>query len=327
MTQGITARQPLCLTCGDTHTFAMFHGHHLLLAYVAFSRVNHHMLFLMIATNTIHDTAKCVKKQNNNRTLTPSHFVCCFLATTRIGKSCIITCRKGFFYVIEHNMARRRTQKKEDNGLLVVVGIGLLALFAYSWYQQANWLERGAAAVFYTTLLILLWLLYSKLTANHAKQQLMDLSGSEFEQRVVLLLEDMGWQDVRCTGGSGDGGIDITAKRDDQAWVVQCKRYKKPVPPTAVRDLIGAATIARADRALLVTTSRFTEQGKAHAKGRVLLWDGETVATYIEQVERRRRTPKVRRIILYGSLVVINNFMLVWLLAEPIFSRSIMANL
>ncbi len=80
------------------------------------------------------------------------------------------------------------------------------------------------------------------------RQQLLDLSPSEFEQRVALLLEDLGWRQVTVRGGSGDRGVDITAERDGLRFIIQCKRYTKPVGPSYVRDLVGALQIQQAGR-------------------------------------------------------------------------------
>lgn len=217
-------------------------------------------------------------------------------------------------------MTRRSRYKRRNDEQGIAGGIVLLAILAYGWFHQATWVERGAAVVFFGTVLIMLAMLYHKITSYRlTRRRLMDLSGSEFEQRIALLIKEMGWTNVKQRGGSGDGGIDITAQRDGQTWAVQCKRYAKPVAPGAVRDLIGAAALVNADKALLVTTSRFTDQGKQHAKGRVMLWDGETTAKYIDQIEKRKQTPQARsnarlqHAVVYGMLVAINGIMLVWL--------------
>lgn len=128
------------------------------------------------------------------------------------------------------------------------------------------------------------------------RQQLLDLSPSEFEQRVALLLEDLGWRQVTVRGGSGDRGVDITAERDGLRFIIQCKRYTKPVGPNYVRDLVGALQIQQADRAILVATSAFTRQSQLEARGqRVELWDDRILLQRIDEAERLRAAQQPRR--------------------------------
>lgn len=128
------------------------------------------------------------------------------------------------------------------------------------------------------------------------RQQLLDLSPSEFEQRVALLLEDLGWRQVTMRGGSGDRGVDITAERDGLRFIIQCKRYTKPVGPNYVRDLVGALQIQQADRAILVATSAFTHQSQLEARGqRVELWDDRILLQRIDEAERLRAAQQPRR--------------------------------
>ncbi|MDW8405853.1 restriction endonuclease [Chloroflexus sp.] len=127
------------------------------------------------------------------------------------------------------------------------------------------------------------------------RQQLLALSPSEFEQRVALLLEDLGWKQVVVRGGSGDRGVDITAERDGLRFIIQCKRYSKPVGPNYVRDLVGALQIQQADRAILVTTSSFTRQSQLEARGQAVeLWDNRILLQRIDEAERLRAAQQPR---------------------------------
>ncbi len=143
------------------------------------------------------------------------------------------------------------------------------------------------------------------------RQQLLDLSPSEFEQRVALLLEDLGWKKVTVRGGSGDRGVDITAERDGLRFIIQCKRYTKPVGPKYVRDLVGALQIQQADRAILVATSAFTRQSQLEARGQAVeLWDDRILLQRIDEAERLRATQQPQRsrqtALLFASALVLN---------------------
>ncbi|WP_367124318.1 restriction endonuclease [Streptomyces phytohabitans] len=94
-----------------------------------------------------------------------------------------------------------------------------------------------------------------------------------FENLVAQLFEAMGMQAV-TTQRSNDGGVDVKALdpapiRGGQI-VVQVKRYRNTVPPTAVRDLYGTVQDAGANKGVLVTTSGFGPGSHAFANGKPL---------------------------------------------------------
>ncbi|WP_369206663.1 restriction endonuclease [Streptomyces sp. PU-14G] len=94
-----------------------------------------------------------------------------------------------------------------------------------------------------------------------------------FESLVADLFRAMGMQAV-TTQRSNDGGVDVDAL--DPApirggtIVVQVKRYRNTVPPTAVRDLYGTVQDAGANKGVLVTTSRFGPGSHTFANGKPL---------------------------------------------------------
>ncbi|MFD4950996.1 restriction endonuclease [Streptomyces sp. NPDC058451] len=94
-----------------------------------------------------------------------------------------------------------------------------------------------------------------------------------FENLVAELFRAMGMQAV-TTQRSNDGGVDVDAL--DPApirggkIVVQVKRYRNTVPPTAVRDLYGTVQDAGANKGVLVTTSKFGPGSHTFANGKPL---------------------------------------------------------
>ncbi|MCS0601521.1 restriction endonuclease [Streptomyces sp. LP11] len=95
----------------------------------------------------------------------------------------------------------------------------------------------------------------------------------EFESLVADLFRAMGMRAV-TTQRSNDGGVDVDAL--DPApirggkIVVQVKRYRNTVPPTAVRDLYGTVQDAGANKGVLVTTSGFGPGSHTFARGKPL---------------------------------------------------------
>ncbi|QNS06279.1 restriction endonuclease [Streptomyces xanthii] len=94
-----------------------------------------------------------------------------------------------------------------------------------------------------------------------------------FEDLVAELFRAMGMEAV-TTQRSNDGGVDVDAL--DPApirggkIVVQVKRYRNTVPPTAVRDLYGTVQDVGANKGVLVTTSGFGPGSHTFVRGKPL---------------------------------------------------------
>ncbi|WP_407564590.1 restriction endonuclease [Streptomyces sp. 184] len=102
---------------------------------------------------------------------------------------------------------------------------------------------------------------------------LYEMDPLEFEELVAELFRAMGMQAV-TTKRSGDGGVDVDALDPDPIRggkiIVQVKRYRNTVPPTAVRDLFGTAQDVGANKGVLITTSSFGPGSHAFANGKPL---------------------------------------------------------
>ncbi|WP_206503079.1 restriction endonuclease [Streptomyces chrestomyceticus] len=106
-----------------------------------------------------------------------------------------------------------------------------------------------------------------------AEPDLFTMDPIAFEGLVAELFRAMGMQAV-TTQRSGDGGVDVDALDSDPIRggkiIVQVKRYRNTVPPTAVRDLFGTVQSEGANKGVLVTTSRFGPGAHAFANGKPL---------------------------------------------------------
>lgn len=98
---------------------------------------------------------------------------------------------------------------------------------------------------------------------------LRDLPPSGFEKLCQRLLREAGFTQVTVTGRSGDEGIDGVGLLQINPFVsfqvlFQCKRYKKSVVPSQVRDFRGAME-GRADKGIIITTGTFTADARKEA--------------------------------------------------------------
>ncbi|MFE2285228.1 restriction endonuclease [Streptomyces sp. NPDC059443] len=114
-----------------------------------------------------------------------------------------------------------------------------------------------------------------------------------FENLVAELFRAMGMEAV-TTQRSGDGGVDVEAL--DPApirggrIVVQVKRYRNTVAPTAVRDLYGTVQDRGANKGVLVTTATFGPTSYAFIADKPLeLVDGATLVDLLHQHGLRGR--------------------------------------
>lgn len=102
---------------------------------------------------------------------------------------------------------------------------------------------------------------------------LREMDPLQFEELVAELFRAMGMQAV-TTKRSGDGGVDVDALDPDPIRggkiVVQVKRYRGTVSPSAVRDLYGTMQDAGANKGVLITTSGFGPGSHAFARGKPL---------------------------------------------------------
>ncbi len=85
--------------------------------------------------------------------------------------------------------------------------------------------------------------------------------GKEFELFSLRLLERFGYWGYQ-TADSGDYGADLIVFKDGLKIVVQTKRYSKSVGIKAIQEVLGAVKYYNADKALVITNSRFTKQAE-----------------------------------------------------------------
>lgn len=122
---------------------------------------------------------------------------------------------------------------------------------------------------------------------------LKSLSPGGFERLCQRLLREYGFQNVKVTGRSGDGGIDGEGILEINPLlsfkvIFQCKRYQGSVGSGMIRDFRGAM-IGRADKGIFLTTGNFTMDAKQEAvrdgTNPIELVDGEKLVKMFERLE------------------------------------------
>jgi restriction endonuclease Mrr len=112
--------------------------------------------------------------------------------------------------------------------------------------------------------------------------ELRSLEPTEFERFVMRLFQQLGY-DTELTGKSGDEGVDVIAVKGETRVIVQCKRYRKNVSPSAARDLYGAMHHYQATEAHLITTGTISQKTKEWCISKPIhLIDGEALVQLVE---------------------------------------------
>ncbi len=131
---------------------------------------------------------------------------------------------------------------------LAFIILGALFLFIIFWYLRIQKRAKLRAAL---------------LTAGTANP--MQLTPEQYEQFCATILSNNGWS-VRITRKTGDFGADIIAEKAGQKLVIQCKQWSKSVGVKAVQEAHTAASYYRANQAIVVTTTGYTQAAKHLAK-------------------------------------------------------------
>ena len=132
---------------------------------------------------------------------------------------------------------------------------------------------------------------------EEGKHSLLDifqkLPADGFERLCQRLLREAGFQEVKVTGKTGDGGIDGYGILEVNPLVsfnvlFQCKRYKGSVSASQIRDFRGAMQ-GRADKGIVLTTGSFTSEAKKEARRDgappIEIVDGEKLVAMFQKLE------------------------------------------
>jgi len=122
---------------------------------------------------------------------------------------------------------------------------------------------------------------------------LLSLPPAGFERLCQRLLRESGFQKVKVTGKSGDGGIDGIGILQINPFVTfkvlfQCKRWQNVVGSPTIRDFRGAM-MGRAEKGIILTTGSFSSDAQAEAVRDgvppIELVDGNVLIALLETLE------------------------------------------
>jgi hypothetical protein len=131
---------------------------------------------------------------------------------------------------------------------------------------------------------------WQSMSLAEIREKLYDITPRVFEELVRDLMHFLGYTNVKVTGRTGDGGIDVISTRNTENGiervVAQCKRYKSNVGVGQARDFIGAITTDKTIvRGFLITTGEFTSDclQVCEKSGVIRAISGLEMAKYVKQ--------------------------------------------
>ncbi len=114
------------------------------------------------------------------------------------------------------------------------------------------------------------------------------LTWRDFELLVSEAYRRRGYSAVVVGSSGGDSGVDIRLNGHGETVLVQCKQWKAyTVGVGPVRELLGVVVSEGADRGILVTSGRFTQEAGAFARqnAQIELVDGPELGELIRGVQ------------------------------------------
>jgi len=113
-----------------------------------------------------------------------------------------------------------------------------------------------------------------------------EMSPAGFEEYCHQIIEKNGWKVYK--NNPIDGGIDVRALKENKdgsvkTLLVQCKHWRKPIPPGAVRDFKAGADDEKVEgnkELMFISFSKFSPGAKEYAsKHNIMLVDGDHLIT------------------------------------------------
>jgi superfamily II DNA or RNA helicase len=197
-----------------------------------------------------------------------------------------------YSYWMKDTIDDRIRQKLREKGILfeqIVDGLaeeGLDELFTVDeWLEMFGVKKTGTAQKPLTD--VKRW---QSMSLSEIREKLYEIAPSAFETLVRELMHYWGYPNVKVTGKSHDGGIDVLSSRNTESGIervaAQCKRYHGNVSVHAARDFFGAISNDKSiKQGFLVTTGEFTSECLQFCESTAMIRaiSGMELAKYVKQ--------------------------------------------
>lgn len=197
-----------------------------------------------------------------------------------------------YSYWMKGTIDDRIRQKLREKGILFEQIIdGLAEEEIDELFTIDDWLEIfGVKNVKVATKPVIDVKIWQSMSLPEIREKLFEIKPSEFEELVRELMYYLGYPNVKVTGKSHDGGIDVLSTRNTSNGVervaAQCKHYRGNVGVHVARDFFGAISNDKSiKQGFLVTTGEFTAECLQFclSSGMIRAISGIELAKYVQQ--------------------------------------------
>lgn len=172
-----------------------------------------------------------------------------------------------YSYWMKDTIDERIRQKLREKGVLFEQIVdGLAEENIEELFTVNDWLEIfGVKKVEVKQKPVIDVKVWQSLSLLDIREKLYEIPPSDFEGLVRELMHYLGYPNVKVTGKSHDGGIDVLSTRNTSSGIervaAQCKRYRGNVAVSIARDFLGAiSNDPSIKHGFLVTTGEFTPE-------------------------------------------------------------------
>jgi superfamily II DNA or RNA helicase len=197
-----------------------------------------------------------------------------------------------YSYWMKDTIDDRIRQKLREKGVLFEQVIdGLADQGIEELITKEEWLEMlGVKKLEVEKKFNLNTTILQSMSLSEIREKLYEITPSGFEELVRELMHYLGYPNVKVTGKSHDGGVDVLSTRNTANGIervaAQCKRYRGHVSVHAARDFFGAISNDKSiKQGFLVTTGEFTAECLqfCQSSGMIRAISGIELAKYVKQ--------------------------------------------
>ncbi|MEW6029720.1 MAG: SNF2-related protein [Chloroflexota bacterium] len=197
-----------------------------------------------------------------------------------------------YSYWMKDTIDERIRQKLREKGILFEQIVdGLAEENIEELFTVNDWLEMfGVIKVEVTKKPVMDAKIWQSMSLSEIREKLYEISPADFETLVRELMHYLGYPNVKVTGKSHDGGIDVLSTRNTPDGIeriaAQCKRYRGNVSVSIARDFLGAISNDQSiKQGFFVTTGEFTAESLQFcmSSGKIRPISGIELAKYVKQ--------------------------------------------
>jgi hypothetical protein len=165
--------------------------------------------------------------------------------------------------------------------LVLVIVVATVGFFVFQCLNRANLPSKPSSPQ-----PIAFSMVETAPTKENLVGQLRAIDWYQFEKVVGLVYQSQGYALHRRGGANPDGGIDLIIEYSGEQVAVQCKRWKKwKVKEPLIREFVGALTIAKISRGVVVALNGSTTEAKQlAATNNIDIIHGEDIAAVISEL-------------------------------------------